>query len=318
MCGNYNFTGAFAFLDNFRSPRFYPKSLHRAKQRADCIRPLFLSIQVKENTINFDEFCKAIASIVTGANYDPRREMHFIDPKTVDQWLKSSSAYWTPTSVSSICPFCDALTTFSLVAGATDQSNQAMDLHGICPKCKKGVSFFAIGCERCDRDENPDLKCASLWMHPIPQKKREVNSSFEILPSRVFSAYKASIQCFNSSIWTSTVTECGRILEGIAIDKIPNWNSNKTLDRSLKDLKENLSDTGYLELFDPILELANALRLGRNKSAHFDFEKEPDREVATEILDLTERLMDYFYVIPTKSQDLNTKIQALGLPEDLA
>ena len=271
---------------------------------------------MKENTINFDEFCKAIASIVTGANYDPRREMHFIDPKTVKHWLKSGSAYWTPKSVSSICPFCDALTTFALIAGAVEQSNQAMDLHGICPSCEKVVSFFAIGCARCDRNENPDLKCESIWMHPIPQKKREVNSSFNILPARAFSAYKASIQCFNSGIWTSTVTECGRILEAVAVDKIPNWNSNKTLYESLKDLKENLTDTGYLELFNPILELANALRLDRNKSAHFAV-KDPDYEVATEILDLTERLIDYFYVIPTKSQELNAKIQALGLLEDL-
>jgi hypothetical protein len=272
----------------------------------------------ENNKISFDDFCKAISSIVTGVNYDPRRQMHFIDPKTVDQWLKSRSAYWTPTSVSSICPFCDAFATFALVAGAVDQSNQAMDLHGACPKCKKGVSFFAIGCARCDRDENPDLKCASLWMHPIPQKKREVNSSFDILPIRIFRAYTGAIKCFNSSIWTSTVTECGRILEGIAIDKIPDWDNKKTLDKSLRELKDKLSDTGYIELFDPILELTNALRLGRNKSAHFDFEKEPDQEVTTEILNLTERLIDYFYVIPTKSQELNAKIQALGIFEDLA
>ena len=269
----------------------------------------------ENNKISFDDFCKAISSIVTGVNYDPRREMHFIEPKTVDQWLKSGSAYWTPTSVSSICPYCDALTTFALVAGAVDQSNQAMDLHGACPKCKKGVSFFAIGCARCDRDENPDIKCASLWMHPIPHKKREINSAFDILPARAFSDYKASIQCFNSGIWTATVTQCGRILEAVAIDKIPDWNSDKNLYQSLEDLKKKLTDTGYVDLFNPILELANALRLGRNKSAHFAV-KDPDREVATEILNLTERLIDYFYVIPTKSQKLNAKIQALGVFED--
>ena len=269
----------------------------------------------EDNKIDLDRFHKAIAAIVSGTNYDSRRDMYFIDPKTIKNWQNLNS-YWTPKAVSSICPHCDALTTFPLTAGAVDQSSQAMDLDSTCPNCEQKVSFFAIDCARCDRQENPDIKAGSIWMYPEPQKKRE-SITVELLPSRLLSAYKSAIKCFNQNIWTATVTECGRILEGIAIDKIPNWNSEKNLNSSLKLLNSDLEVTGYVELFKPILQLADALRLGRNKSAHFDFEKEPDKDVATEILDLTEKLIEYFYVIPSKSQELSAKIKAMEDVGDL-
>lgn len=260
--------------------------------------------------IGFDEFCSAIAAIKTGCNYDPRRDMYFIDPETVNEWGTSGS-WHVPTGISSICGHCGTLTTFSKFSySGTDAAQAIVTMTGKCPKCAGVVSFFILGCSRFDLKQ--PAACQSIWMLPEPTPVR-LAISFESsqIPDRVLSAYKSSIQCFNNKIWTATVTECGRTLEGVAIDKIPNWNADKTLDKSIKGLSEELGKTGYLELFEPIIDLANVLRLGRNKSAHFDLTQEPNEHVAFEVLELTEKLLDYFYLIPRRSRELESSIRNL-------
>lgn len=66
--------------------------------------------------------------------------------------------------------------------------------------------------------------------------------------------------------------------------------------------------------------LSSAIRLGRLTGAHFNIKGKADREVAEQVLNLTEYLIRYFYVLSSDATELETKINALGdkgLSEDI-
>jgi hypothetical protein len=139
----------------------------------------------------------------------------------------------------------------------------------------------------------------------------------EQLPSRIFNAYKHSIEAFNSGMWPLAVTSCGRVLEGIGKTTFPNGSQQKQLGQLFNNLKSELKKTpDYKDLLQPLVDLGEAFRLGRNTGAHFDLEKEPDREVASQLIDLTEFLIKYIYLISKEVADVEQKISSLE-PGDL-
>jgi hypothetical protein len=131
------------------------------------------------------------------------------------------------------------------------------------------------------------------------------------LPFEIFDAYEEAVGCFNDSRWRATVTEGGRALEGITQDKFTTQEQRK----QLKDLsgKKLVPDEDVQRiLFNPILELSSAIRLGRLTGAHFNLKGKADREVAEKVLDLTEYLIRYFYILSIAATELEVKINTLG------
>ena len=62
--------------------------------------------------------------------------------------------------------------------------------------------------------------------------------------------------------------------------------------------------------------MADAVRKGGNIGAHFDLAKEPDRESAEALLDLTEYLLRYMYTLPVRIEELNQRITELGAKDE--
>jgi len=246
---------------------------------------------------------------VTGANYDPRREMHFIDPKTVRQeaWVNWGE-YWHPKSVSSTCPHCGGFGIFALKPINKDAVTMSVDFHSDCPSCYRLVSFFAIGCARVDKNEAP--KCESLWMHPKPPEKRKILIDEKLLKFEIFDAYQEAVECFNDQRWRATVTECRRALEGIS----ENLFSEKER-KLLKPIGEGKHETIIPNtLYSPILELTKAIRLGGLSGAHFNLQRPADEEIASKVLDMTEYLLKYFYELPSSVKQLKEIIEKFEIP----
>lgn len=181
-------------------------------------------------------------------------------------------------------------------------------MSGQCVRCEKESKVWIIGV----RQRSQEQGCEVVWVFPQPPIARQLKVKSDGIPPGIFNAYKEAVNCFNAGFWRATVTECGRALEGITRDKFPKSSKRKSLNTALQGLETDLGVTGYDALFKPILQLGNAVRLGRNTSAHFDVEKDPDRVIAEEILDLAEYLLKYFYVLPLKAIDLEARIKALG------
>lgn len=67
----------------------------------------------------------------------------------------------------------------------------------------------------------------------------------------------------------------------------------------------------HVDLSKPILELADVLKDGGNIGAHFDMDREPDMAFATVMIDLTEYILEYLYVIPKHSEALKSRLEKI-------
>jgi hypothetical protein len=78
-------------------------------------------------------------------------------------------------------------------------------------------------------------------------------------------------------------------------------------------IKEPLADqlkalSGKRDLTEPLIHLANKVRMGGNFAAHFNLEKEPDKEIAEIMLDLLDFFVEYFYAMKDKAARLEGRI----------
>lgn len=123
-------------------------------------------------------------------------------------------------------------------------------------------------------------------------------------------AYKSAVNVVNAAEWSASAVLCRRLLEGVTKAVLPEDEQKLPLAKQLLELPK------HRDLAKPILELADAVRKGGNLGAHFDLEKEPDREVGTLMLELCEDLLQYLFVLPTRIQNLHERIERLGARDD--
>lgn len=248
---------------------------------------------------------EAIEVMVSQVGCKLLQPMHYINPGTVRRWINWSD-FFVPSAVNTVCPHCKKASSLTIEPLAEPDQHKAIISNGYCVLCNERSKIWIIGASRKGSREG----CKEIWMLPKPPGTREISiSEGGNLPGGIFNAYKEAVGCFNSGFWRPTVTECNRALEGITQDKFEKEErKNLQITPELKQLKQ-------YKLFEPILELASAIRLVRYYSAHFHPTKEPDREAATEVLDLTEYLIRYFYVLPFKITELENKFNEIGGPE---
>jgi hypothetical protein len=85
----------------------------------------------------------------------------------------------------------------------------------------------------------------------------------------------------------------------------------------LNNLRKELKEApAFKEILMPLLDLGEALRLGRNPASHFDLETDPNLDLAGKVLDLTEFLLQYVYVISGESINVDGLIKACGPGDD--
>jgi hypothetical protein len=242
--------------------------------------------------------------------------MHRVEVSKIRGWLQNGN-YWYPASIDSQCGYCNEWSNLVCSDPVFHPQSSSFVLHGRCVRCTENSRVFV------DRVPKDTCNCDELWILPKPEAREEVFIEYEkTIPQRILRAYNTAIKSFNLGLWGGCITECGRALEGITRDKFPeSIRLNKKeeevhLGIKLQRLQTEAKKMGDIEsLLKPIIELSEAVRLGRNTSAHFDVEKEPDKEAASLVLRLAEYLITYFYVIPKQAKTLEETIQSL-LPAD--
>lgn len=131
-----------------------------------------------------------------------------------------------------------------------------------------------------------------------------------MMPAAVRRAYQDTVAVFNSGVWGATATAARRTLEGIVGNLLPN--NRGTLAQQLRRLGESES----VNLAQPLTTLSNSLRQGGNIGAHFDLERDPDRETAGAMLDLIEYLIEYIYTLPKMIEELDVRVERLGQADE--
>lgn len=266
-----------------------------------------------------------IAGIVSECSYDPRRDMHFIDPKTVPGWNGEKTGYWIPNCVDSVCGNPECCRTISFVPEPTGwdfEKAKTIITVATCSGCQQQSEFILIDIKKGDQPEG----CGAIWQNPAPTELRETLTDKESVPYDIFDAYEEAIGCFNDRRWRAVVTECGRALEGITHNKFSTEEQRKqlgeisnlkaaSLDQALSKKEPDLAGIVAFTLFEPLLDLTKAIRLGRLTGAHFNLKRKADLEIAEEVLSLTEYLIEYFYGLPSRATKLKEKVNELETPK---
>lgn len=122
------------------------------------------------------------------------------------------------------------------------------------------------------------------------------------IPEILRNALLESIKCYRSSAFTATVILCRRTIEGFAHLK---GIKAKTLEKSIKDLKEN----GVIN--EQLSEWADELRLSGNRAAH-DIESNFSATDARDIMDFTIAILDYSYSLKEKFDSFKQRRVAMS------
>lgn len=264
-----------------------------------------------------DGVLKQITGIVSGCDYDPRREMHYIDPKTVldEHWVSQGvTGLLFPSHVSTTCGHrgCKAKSYFALTVKSFLSEEPASGmLEGKCPGCSKISKFYVVGVFR-----SRPKQCESIWQYPIPEIRSLIVSG-DSLPrgftKKLLKRYSNAVRTYNAGDWSSSVSQCANVVEGIAKSSFPQSNGKSTISKLFGDLSVSLKDNpDYSTILRPITSLSSVLCISRNPGAHFDTEKEPSQELASKLLDLVEFLITYIYLLPVKAKELKEVVDKLG------
>ena len=259
-----------------------------------------------------------IVSIVSGCDYDPRRDMHFIDPKSINSsnWLQSrlgAEQYWMTDNVSSICPHCNQKVVIQLQTFRPIGDIQSLASKGMCPQCReaKPIRVFFIGVKP---KGSQTRHCDQIWIDPAPTVRAmiidELNNND--IEKRIYKAYKNAINAFNIGSYELCLISCGRVVEGIGKTAFPNAEKTNMIGPLFKKLKQEVQEKPEAKkVLQPFIDLGNALRLGRNPGGHFDLVGDPNKALADKVLDLTEFLIKYIYVIGNESKNVEKLILEL-------
>jgi hypothetical protein len=239
--------------------------------------------------------------------------MHSIDPKTIRNWNSQKIGYWIPECIDTICgnPECSRLISFVPKPTTWDFNEaRAVVMVAICSGCHSKSDFFLTDIKDADQPEG----CGGIWQHPVPEIRIRI---VDELPNiRVFNSYREAVKTFNAGMWASAITNCGRVIEGIGKTTFPNAKTTNQIGGLFNKLRSELKGApNFKELLEPFLNLGEALRVGRNPGGHFDLKVEPDRSLASKIVDLTEFLIRYVYLISNETSEVNELISKLG-PDD--
>jgi len=189
------------------------------------------------------------------------------------------------------CPFCDVTvegvekgTVIVADDGIPEQKTVLLE----CPRCRE-----AIGAQQRMIYFNDTMdwsRAVRIW--PSPQRILK-----ESLPPLVAISLDESEKCFVGKAYLACAVMCGRVIEAICKDKLPN---SRNLAGGLKELLES-------QIIDNrIYEWGDALRIHRNMGAHAT-EVQITKEDARDLFDFSIAICDYIYVLTKKFEEFKRR-----------
>lgn len=237
--------------------------------------------------------------------------MYPIRIEAVRDWQNYQNV-WAPGSLNVVCPYCQTLGNITLKYTSIDFQVQTIHAIGYCPGgCNQVCRFWIHNpVPHKPNEAKPEQPCNEIFMYPKPAMRESIVAK-GILPERIFRAYTSTLKALNHGDWENTLSSCGRTLEGILKMKYPEFKDVVNLGSLLNKLAEKN------EIHEPILNMAEVLKTGRNLGAHFDLSKEPTKEIAETSVDFLEYLIEYLYLLDNKAKELEQRINSLPGVEEL-
>lgn len=238
--------------------------------------------------------------------------MYNISREFVVRW-SVTDAGTAPGTVDTICPSCGVPMAFVLTDWSSAAEVNTRYATSRCVNCGEVASFFWVG-ESLDVTAGEDERF-SLFMHPTPNMTRrpidgiEDSKRFEMSLRR---AYASAVNMYNAREWTGTVVVVRRTLEDIAKMMVPPDVQKLHLSKQIEALRKSK------DFSEPVAMLSDILRRSSNLGPYFELEKEPDREVATLVLDLLNHLVQYVFATPAGIEKLHHAVDKLPEREKAA
>lgn len=225
--------------------------------------------------------------------------MYPIDLSSVVEWDVSENRYY-PKSLDLDCPHCGRRANFTTSNPDYDGHRTTHSATGRCAACKSNVFVWAFK----PTNHNQVPACQHLYIYPEPRNDRSTIDGFDLLPEPIQRAYRDTVKVYNTGVYGAAATLCRRTLEGI-VDELQEGKQNGSLFKRLEKLGESV------DLAKPLITLSHAVRQAGNLGAHYDLEKEPDKQTVEATLDLIEYLLEYVYTLPKRIDALNSYVEGL-------
>lgn len=226
--------------------------------------------------------------------------MQQISFDSVLQWGKCGNAR-IPDSISTVCPRCGRSGILGLTNHQNDNERLTVASTAKCSGCRKDVHFWSIRGERVPKDESANP--SALYMYPPVRDFYPQPQFTPDVPERLQRSFISTIDSFNSGNYVATATGARRTLEGIIKFVIKDPQPKGTL----ADWIDRAID---IDLAAPLTSLSHAIRGGGNLGAHFDDEKEPNADIARQMIELLEYLLSYLYILPKKIESLEHSLDS--------
>lgn len=224
--------------------------------------------------------------------------MYVLPFESVTAWIKFQNL-WLPQSIDFNCPHCNRIVNFNTSGWQHRPALEYASCSAQCAGCRKKVQFWAIGPS--NFGDTGKRECDELCIHPTPTLNRQPMAGLSKVPSAVARAYVSAVNVFNTGEWSGTAVLCGRALEALLKDLLPESSSMQTLARQLEQLRS-------LDLTRTLNTLTDGIRKGRNLGAHFDLDREPDAEMAQMMVDLLDYFLEYLYILPGRVEELHGRL----------
>lgn len=251
--------------------------------------------------------------------------MHRVGIAAGDGWhpvTLSGRNYMVPSEIRTRCGHCGSLQHLKCANPSLNVESNSITCKAICAnsECKNSVSRGVSTILIVGLALNPNSRPKEFWILPKPKARKPSVDEGLISgnqASRIKRAYRSALKNFNDNDYTEAIAASGRVVEAIGKTVFPNSKATKNIGPLFYNLEDSVSSIpDFKELLTPLVNLGKALAVGRNTGGHFFLETEPDDNLASKVLDLTEFLLTYVYVVADQGSEVKRLIDACG-PLDL-
>ena len=119
--------------------------------------------------------------------------MKTIAISSVKKW-RSIQGHRLPSAISTSCPHCDAMVTFTLGTAQPDPQIVIWTTSTACPSCDDKVTFVTVTPTKWGQEDDPREIC----MHPAPSSWRQQIDLTENVPSALQRAFLSTVDAYNT------------------------------------------------------------------------------------------------------------------------
>lgn len=210
-----------------------------------------------------------------------------------------SSGFFKPSSVNLECPNCGRAANFGFGNSKLDPTFRTL-VHSIsCNSCAENVKFFGVYEGEKGHDSRYPFRLFVLAGKKSYLSKPDFSGQ---IPDSLNRSFLGAVDAYNSDNYAAATVMGRRTLEGIFKFLVAPDKQDLSLYKLIEEAQNSTDFSG------PLRRLSAAIRTGGNLGAHFDLEREPDVEMARQIIELLQYFIEYLYVLPKQIDELEDRL----------